>query len=63
MLFEFTPLNEFGPFYSTEQTCLNATIYDTAFWFTKSTTFVEGDLMIPLKAGVQPRLKYTCMNI
>ena len=44
MLFEFTPLNEFGPFYSTEQTCLDATIYDTAFWFTKSTTFVEGDI-------------------
>ena len=38
-----TPLNESGPFYTSEQTCLDASINNTAFWFTKSTTFVEGD--------------------
>ena len=43
-LFINTPFNESGPFYPTEQTCLNASINNTAFWFTKSTTFVEGDL-------------------
>ena len=42
-IFINTPLNESGPFYLTEQTCLDATINDLAFWFTKETTFVEED--------------------
>ena len=42
-IFINTPLNESGPFYLTEQTCLDATINDPAFWFTKETTFVEDD--------------------
>ena len=42
-IFINTPLNESGPFYLTEQTCLDATINDNAFWFTKETTFVEED--------------------
>ena len=42
-IFINTPLNESGPFYLTEETCLNASINDSAFWFTKVTTFVEDD--------------------
>ena len=40
-IFINTPLNESGPFYLTEETCLNASIDDSAFWFTKDTTSVE----------------------
>ena len=42
-LFINTPLNESGPFYLTEETCLNSTATDAAFWFIKDTTFVEDD--------------------
>ena len=42
-LFINTPLNETGPFYPTEESCLNASINDNAFWFTKETDYVDDD--------------------
>ena len=42
-IFINTPLNESGPFYLTEQTCINANINDTAFWFIKKSSHVQSD--------------------
>ena len=42
-IFVNTALNESGPFYPDKQSCINSTIDDNAFWFTKESDFIETD--------------------
>ena len=42
-LFINSPLGATGPFYTTEESCLSATINDTAFWFMREIDYVEDD--------------------
>ena len=59
-LFVNTPLNESGPFYLTEQTCLDATINDFAFWFIKESSHVESNFDDDLqgRCAVKIRILY-----
>ena len=61
-MFVNTQLSMSGPFYPTEQTCLDATINDPAFWFTKRQAFVEGDFDDSFEGRCVAKLKIQVSN-